>query len=81
MYADLLDQMIGRLEDGSQGEMAVLIEMLNDPIGDERTKQFLKTFLETISTIRLSVKYLAFDLEATRRENAELRQMLEECDD
>jgi hypothetical protein len=28
--------------------------------------------------LRLSIKYLVFDLEATRRENAHLRQMLEE---
>ena len=28
--------------------------------------------------LRLSIKYLLFDLEATRRENAYLRKMLEE---
>ena len=32
---------------------------------------------ETLSQLRLQVKYLLFDLEATRRENRYLRQMLE----
>jgi len=33
---------------------------------------------DNISFVRLSIKYLLFDLEATRRENAHLRKMLEE---
>ena len=35
---------------------------------------------ENIDYIRLAVKYLLLDLEATRRENAELRAMLGNCD-
>jgi len=30
--------------------------------------------------LRLSIKYILFDLEATRRENQYLRKMLEETD-
>lgn len=33
---------------------------------------------ESIDFLRLSIKYLLFDLEATRRENDRLRKMLEE---
>lgn len=33
---------------------------------------------ESVDYLRLSIKYLLFDLEATRRENAELRRMLEQ---
>ena len=36
---------------------------------------------ESIDFLRLNIKYLLFDLEATRRENGCLRRMLEECDD
>ncbi len=32
---------------------------------------------ESLDYLRLSIKYLMFDLEATRRENAYLRRMLE----
>jgi len=34
---------------------------------------------ESIDYLRLSVKYLVFDLEATRRENAYLRKLLEQA--
>ena len=33
---------------------------------------------ESLDYLRLSIKYLVFDLEATRRENGYLRKMLEE---
>ena len=35
---------------------------------------------ESIDFLRLSIKYILFDLEATRRENQYLRKMLEETD-
>jgi hypothetical protein len=51
----------------------------------EQTKQRHKQLKETVTNLqesidflRLSIKYLLFDLEATRRENAYLRKMLEE---
>lgn len=33
---------------------------------------------ESIDFLRLSIKYMLFDLEATRRENTQLRKMLED---
>jgi len=35
---------------------------------------------ETLDFLRLGVKYLAFDVEATKRENAYLRKLLDEAD-
>ena len=46
----------------------------------ERHQQLTKSIgslQESLDWLRLSVKYLVFDLEATRRENQYLRQMLE----
>ena len=40
-------------------------------------RQSINSLQESLDWLRLSVKYLVFDLEATRRENAYLRQMLE----
>jgi hypothetical protein len=40
-------------------------------------KKSLGSLQDSLDWLRLSVKYLVFDLEATRRENAYLRQMLE----
>jgi hypothetical protein len=41
-------------------------------------KQTVTNVQGSMDYLRLSIKYLVFDLEATRRENAHLRQMLEE---
>lgn len=46
----------------------------------ERHQQLRKSITslqDSLDWLRLSVKYLVFDLEATRRENNYLRQMLE----
>ena len=47
----------------------------------ERHQKLRKTvhdLQESLDYLRLAIKYLVFDLEATRRENAYLRQMLEQ---
>lgn len=50
---------------------------------DKYNKQFEKTVQHlqgTLDCLRISIKYLLFDLEATRRENAYLRKLLEDGD-
>ena len=44
----------------------------------ERLRQTVSSLQESLDYLRLSIKYLVFDLEATRRENNYLRKMLEE---
>ncbi len=44
----------------------------------ERIKATVSNLQESLDYLRLSIKYLVFDLEATRRENGMLRRMLEE---
>lgn len=43
----------------------------------DRMKQMIGGLTESLDYLRLSVKYLVFDLEATRRENKYLRGMIE----
>ena len=43
-----------------------------------RIKNSVAELQESLDYLRLSVKYLVFDLEATRRENTYLRRMLEQ---
>ncbi len=47
----------------------------------ERLKRTVGSLQESLDYLRLSIKYLVFDLEATRRENNYLRKMLEETHD
>ncbi len=42
-----------------------------------KMKEMITTLTENLDYLRLSVKYLVFDLEATRRENKYLREMVE----
>lgn len=41
-------------------------------------KQTVSSLQESLDFLRLSIKYLLFDLEATRRENTYLRKMIED---
>jgi len=43
----------------------------------QRMKKMIGSLTESLDYLRLSVKYLVFDLEATRRENKYLRDILE----
>jgi len=44
----------------------------------QELKKTVTSLHESIDFLRLAIKYLLFDLEATRRENGYLRKMLEE---
>lgn len=43
----------------------------------EKLRKTVRDLQESLDYLRLSVKYLVFDLEATRRENQYLRKMLD----
>jgi len=67
---------IGTLPESEREKLHVLAEETK-----QRHKELKKTvnsLHESIDFLRLSIKYLLFDLEATRRENTYLRKMLEE---
>jgi len=59
------------------------LEQLADEtrVRHERLRQTVSSLQESLDYLRLSIKYLVFDLEATRRENGYLRKMLEEQHD
>ncbi len=44
----------------------------------KKLKKSINSLQESLDYLRLSIKYLLFDLEATRRENAYLRKLLED---
>ena len=44
----------------------------------KQLKKNVTCLQDSLDYLRVSVKYLIFDLEATRRENAELRRMLKD---
>ncbi len=44
----------------------------------KQLKKSVSNLQESLDYLRVSVKYLLFDLEATRRENGELRKLLKD---
>jgi len=67
---------IGTLPDGEREKLQLLAEQTRQR--HKQLKETVNSLQESIDFLRLSIKYMLFDLEATRRENAYLRKMLEE---
>ncbi len=74
-----LSELVSGIETMPESERTKLATLAHET--KQRHKELKKTVTnlhESIDFLRLSIKYLLFDLEATRRENTYLRKMLEE---
>ncbi len=67
---------IGTLPEPDRAKLSLLAEETKQR--HQELKKTVSGLQESIDFLRLSIKYLLFDLEATRRENSYLRKMLEE---
>jgi len=67
---------IGTLPEADRAKLEMLAEETR--ARHQKLKQTVNNLQESIDFLRLSIKYLLFDLEATRRENAQMRKMLED---
>ena len=66
---------IGTLPKGERERLEVLAEQTRQR--HEKLKKSITGLQDSLDFLRLSIKYLLFDLEATKRENESLRRMLE----
>lgn len=67
---------IATLPENERGKLEMLAEQTRER--HQQLKQTVSSLQESIDFVRLSIKYMLFDLEATRRENAQLRKLLED---
>ncbi len=67
---------IGTLPAGERDKLELLAEQTRER--HQKLKETVNSLQESIDFVRLSIKYMLFDLEATRRENDQLRKMLED---
>ena len=67
---------IGNIPEDERAKIEVLAAQTKER--HEKLKKTVSSLQDSIDYLRLSIKYLLFDLEATRRENSYLRKMLEE---
>ena len=74
-FAELLSKIQERPD-----EQRHRLEKLAEQSKERRTRiqSSLSELQESLDYLRLTVKYLVFDLEATRRENAYLRRLIEQ---
>lgn len=72
--ADLMNQ-INTLPEGDRGPLEQLAQETKSR--HETMKKTIADLQESLDYLRLSIKYLVFDLEATRRENEYLRRLLD----
>ena len=63
------------LPESERGELTQLAE--ETKTRHERMRKTIGELQDSLDYLRLSVKYLVFDLEATRRENQYLRKLLD----
>ena len=76
-FQQKLQNLIEQLKTVPEAERPRLEELVNETRGrHSRMKESIKELQESLDYLRLSVKYLVFDLEATRRENSYLRNLL-----
>ena len=71
---ELMSQ-ISKLPESEQGSLNVLAN--ETKVRHDKMKKTIGDLQESLDYLRLSIKYLVFDLEATRRENDYLRKLLD----
>lgn len=78
MPSDLAEliEAVERLPLPQRGELDEILSRVVD--STRRRRRILNLVQEALGQLRLDMKYLMFDLEATRRERDEYRQRLEE---
>ena len=69
---------INTLPESERKKLAKLAEQTRER--HSKMKQTVSDLQESLDYLRLSIKYLVFDLEATRRENQYLRDMISKQD-
>jgi septal ring factor EnvC (AmiA/AmiB activator) len=69
-------QEIDNMPADERGKLPTLAEQTKER--HDKLRKTVTSLQESLDYLRLSIKYLLFDLEATRRENGYLRRMLEE---
>jgi len=78
-FRNKFDELMDRLKEIPEPDRVRLNKLADDAKKRRQRIQMSVTELqESLDHLRLSVKYLVFDLEATRRENAYLRKLLEQ---
>jgi hypothetical protein len=73
-----LGELLGQINTLPEDERTQMLQLADETRSrHERMKKTIGDLQDSLDYLRLSVKYLVFDLEATRRENQYLRKLLD----
>jgi hypothetical protein len=77
-FQQKLGELISQIDNVPESERSDLLKLAEETKHrHERMKKTIGDLQDSLDYLRLSVKYLVFDLEATRRENQYLRKLLD----
>ena len=80
IFQEKFTELLSRIQELPEGERTRLQELADETRERrERLHSSVAELQDSLDHLRLTVKYLVFDLEATRRENTYLRRMLEQA--
>lgn len=79
-FPDILEELMGKMEGGPDSHIDELSQITKRHAKIKELSRVAAELKETLEAVRVTVKYLIFDLEATRRERDELRMLLEDRD-
>lgn len=75
-----LTELMGEISTMPVGEREKFVKLADQTRQQhEQINKTVNSLQESLDYLRLSIKYLVFDLEATKRENGYLRKMLEQA--
>ncbi|MFM1867363.1 MAG: hypothetical protein RL591_771 [Planctomycetota bacterium] len=78
-FQEKMNQILERIRELPANQAPAAVEAADSATARrERVQSSVNELQDALDYLRLSVKYLVFDLEATRRENAYLRRMIEQ---
>lgn len=77
-FAEILEELMEKMENGPGSHTNVLVQIAEQHVAPKKLHEAIIELSESMGAIRLILKYLMFDLEATRRERDEFRMMLED---
>ena len=72
----IIHDLMVKIGDGPDSYSRILADMATNPVPMKEFQKIITDFTASMDTARLLLKYLAFDLDITRRERDELRRML-----
>lgn len=76
-FQNKLDELLLQINDLPEDKRGPLQQLAEETRNrHDKIRDTIKSLQDSVDYLRLGVKYLVFDLEATRRENDQLRNML-----